>query len=531
MSAPGSDGDRAASGAPSISFGHRDKGSWLRLLAGLGMLVGAAAYVATEVPAQTHLLVIVVAGVIGMYMAMNIGANDVANNVGAAVGSGALTMIGALAIAAVFEAAGAFFAGGDVAGTIEKGIIDPAAIDSADTFIFLMLAALSAAAIWINVATAAGAPVSTTHSIVGGVLGAGIAAAGVTVVDWGVMGKIAASWVVSPVLGALIAAAFLTLIKWGIIYRDDKIAAAKTWVPILVAIMGAAFAAYLMMKGFKRVWQADVPTTVAVSVAAFAMIYFIVRPMVAQAGKTMANTREDVGRLFTIPLIVSAAMLCFAHGSNDVANAIAPLAAIVNAASEGGVAAEVAIPFWVMLVGALGLSVGLALYGGRMVKRVGKEITEIDRLRAFTVALSASMTVIVASALALPVSSTHIALGAIFGIGFLREYLENEAEKVRIVREFFNDDTEPSLFDTAKAEIEWRHEVLDRALKDLLPEPQRLHYFDLTKQAEAAVMNWQRRKLVRRAHLRTIIAAWLITVPATATIAGVIYFVIDVLFS
>ena len=298
-------------------FGHRDKGAWLRLLAGLGMLAGAAAYVATEVPSQSHLLVIVVAGVIGMYMAMNIGANDVANNVGAAVGSGALTMMGALAIAAVFEAAGAFIAGGDVVGTIKKGIIDPAAIDSADTFIFLMLAALFAAAIWINIATMAGAPVSTTHSIVGGVLGAGIAAAGVTVVDWGVMGKIAASWVISPVLGALIAAAFLTLIKWGIVYRDDKIAAAKTWVPILVGIMGAAFAAYLMMKGLKQVWQADVPTTVAVSVAAFAMIYFIVRPMVAQAGKTMANTREDVGRLFTIPLILSAALLCFAHGSND----------------------------------------------------------------------------------------------------------------------------------------------------------------------------------------------------------------------
>ena len=394
-----------------------------------------------------------------------------------------------------------------------------------------MLAALLAAAIWINVATLAGAPVSTTHSIVGGVLGGGIAAAGVSIVDWAVMGRIAVSWVISPLLGAVIAAAFLALVKAAIVYRDDRVAAARTWVPILVAIMGAAFTAYLMTKGLKRVWKADTATVIAVSLMAPAMIYVIVRPMVNAAARTMRNTREDVGRLFTIPLIVAAALLCFAHGSNDVANAIGPLAAIVHAAGDSSVAARVAIPPWVVLIGALGLSAGLALFGGKLVKRVGQEITEIDRLRAFTVALSAAITVIIASALALPVSSTHIALGAIFGIGFLREYLENEAEKVRVVREFFDDDTEPSLFDTAKAEIEWRHEVLDRALKDLLPEPQRLHYFDLTKQAEAAVMNWQRKKLVRRAHLRTIIAAWLITVPATATIAGVIYFVIDVLFS
>jgi PiT family inorganic phosphate transporter len=291
--------------------------------------------------------------------------------------------------------------------------------------------------------------------------------------------------------------------------------------------MGAAFSAYLITKGLKKVWKADVATIIAVVGASFFMIYFIVRPMVAMASKTLKNTREDVGKLFTIPLVISAAMLCFAHGSNDVANAIGPLAAIVNSVSEGGVAAKVAIPFWVMVVGALGLSAGLALYGGRMVKRVGKEITELDRLRAFSVALSSAITVIVASGLALPVSSTHITLGAIFGIGFLREYLENEADKVRIIREHFNDDTEPSLFDTAKAEIEWRHEVLERALKDLLPERERIFYFEATKKAEQAVMNWERKKLVRRSHLRTIVLAWLITVPATAAISAALYFALS----
>ena len=337
------------------------------------------------------------------------------------------------------------------------------------------------------------------------------------------MSKIAASWVISPLLGAAIAAAFLAFIKGAIVFRKDRIAAARTWVPVLVGVMGAAFAAYLMVKGLKRVFQPDAATVLAVSGAAFATIYAIVRQMVAAAAETMENTREDVGRLFTIPLICGVALLCFAHGSNDVANAIGPLAAIVSAAGEGGVAATVTVPPWVMVIGALGLSAGLALFGGKLIKTVGAEITEIDRLRAFTVALSAAVTVIIASALALPVSSTHIALGAIFGIGFLREYLENEAEKVRIIREFFKDETEPSLFDTARAEIEWRHEVLQRALKDLLPERDRIRYFELTKQAEAAVTNWQRKKLVRRSHLRTIVMAWLVTVPATAAIAGLLY--------
>ena len=498
------------------------KEAGLRLLAGLAMLVGATAYVATEVAGHPQALVVVVAGLVGMYVAMNIGANDVANNVGAAVGSRALTMTGALAVAVVFETAGAVFAGGDVVGTISKGIIDPRRV-AADEFVWLMLAALLAAGVWINLATYIGAPVSTTHSIVGGVLGAGMAAAGIAVVDWPVMGKIATSWVISPLMGAAIAAALLAFIKAAIIFRGDRIAAARKWVPVLVAVMGAVFAAYLMVKGLKRVWRPDAATVLAVSGAAFATIFVIVRPMVAAAAETMENTREEVGRLFTIPLIGAAALLCFAHGSNDVANAIGPLAAIVHAVGEDGIAATVTVPPWVVVIGALGLSAGLALFGGKLVKTVGTEITEIDRLRAFTVALSAAVTVIIASALALPVSSTHIALGAIFGIGFLREYLENEAEKVRIIREFFKDETEPSLFDTARAEIEWRHEVLQRALKDLLPERDRIRYFELTKQAEAAVTNWQRKKLVRRSHLRTIVMAWLITVPATAAIAALLF--------
>ena len=496
----------------------------LRLIAALILLVAATAYAATHVDGVQNGLAIMMAGCVGMYMAINIGANDVANNVGAAVGSGALTMTGALAIAVVFEAAGAFLAGGDVINTISKGIIDPYAIPESDDFIWLMLSAVLGAAVWINIATFVGAPVSTTHSIVGSVLGAGLVAAGTGAVDWGVMGMIAASWVISPVLGGVIAAAFLAFIKAKIVYREDKIAAARTWVPVLVAIMGAVFAAYLMMKGLNKVWRPDMTTILAFSGAVFATLYMTVKPMVAVAAARMRNTREDVSRLFTIPLIAAAALLCFAHGSNDVANAIGPLAAIVHAASNnGGVAASVSMPAWILVIGAVGLSAGLALYGAKLVTTVGKEITEIDRLRAFTVALSSAITVIVASAWALPVSSTHIAIGAIMGVGFLREYLEHEAERVRVIRGIFDDKTEPRLFDTAKAEMALRLSMMEKALNDLPCERERLRYIELKQRAESALQNGQRKQLVGRSHLRRIVTAWLVTVPATAVISSLIY--------
>lgn len=200
-------------------------------------------------------------------MALNIGANDVANNVGPAVGSRALTMVGALIIAAIFEAAGALIAGGDVVATISKGIIDPNLVPDSETFVWAMMAALLAASLWINLATYVGAPVSTTHAVVGGVMGAGIAAVGFELVNWLTMSKIAASWVLSPVLGGVIAAMFLAFIKANIIYRDDKIAAAKRWVPILIALMAAVFSCYLAMKGLKKIWRPNFWAVAAISSA------------------------------------------------------------------------------------------------------------------------------------------------------------------------------------------------------------------------------------------------------------------------
>jgi PiT family inorganic phosphate transporter len=228
---------------------------FIRLGMALFFMVAVLTYSFLSTGGIPNSMFLAIAALFGAYMAMNIGANDVANNVGPAVGSKALTMGGAIVIAGIFEAAGALIAGGDVVKTIKKGIIDIAAFGgNTDSFIWAMMAALLAAALWLNFATYFKAPVSTTHSIVGGVMGAGIAAAGFSIVAWGTMGKIAASWVISPVLGGIIAALFLYAIKHTIMYKEDKVEAAKVWVPVFVAIMSWAFVTYLTLKGLKKVW-------------------------------------------------------------------------------------------------------------------------------------------------------------------------------------------------------------------------------------------------------------------------------------
>ncbi|PHO02534.1 anion permease [Rhodobacteraceae bacterium 4F10] len=428
-------------------------------------------------------LIVVAAAGFGAYMAINIGANDVANNMGPAVGANALTMGGAILIAAIFESAGALLAGGDVVSTISKGIIDPAGIQNAQIFIWAMMAALISSALWVNLATYVGAPVSTTHSVVGGVMGAGIAAAGFAAVNWPTMGKIAASWVISPVLGGAVAAAFLAFIKIKIIYQDDKIAAARRWVPVLVAIMAAAFTSYLALKGLKRIIKIDMPTALTIGATAGLITYFVTKPLIRKQSEGLENRNKSLKVLFGIPLVFSAALLSFAHGANDVANAVGPLAAIVHASEFGDFAAKVSIPTWVMVIGAFGISFGLFLFGPKLIRMVGSQITKLNPMRAYCVALSAAITVIVASWLGLPVSSTHIAVGGVFGVGFYREW---------------------------DAERRLRKSAIKRpAATRIAPEERR------------------RRKLVRRSHFMTIIAAWVITVPAAAMMSAVIFLILN----
>ena len=426
-------------------------------------------------------------------MAINIGANDVANNMGPAVGSRVLTMTGAIVIATICEAAGAILAGGDVVKTVSKGIIDPSLVANTEIFILAMMAALLAAALWINLATFFGAPVSTTHSIVGGVMGAGLAAAGFAIVNWVTMAKIAASWVISPLLGGVIAAIFLALIKNRIIYQHDKVAAARRWVPVLVALMAGIFSAYLMMKGLKRIWRPDPLLVVMIGTLIFAIVFAVMKPLIARQAQGMENRNRSLRKLFAIPLICSAALLSFAHGANDVANAVGPLAAIVDATGTGAISAKVGVPIWVMIVGAAGIAVGLSLFGPRLIDMVGQQITRMNPMRAYCVALSAGITVIIASALGLPVSSTHIAVGAVFGVGFFREYYTARRKHIN-----------HGLYSETR--------LAKEATNGLDP-------------AERA----RRRKLVRRTHLLTIIAAWLITVPATAVLAALVFFALTLL--
>ncbi|MEX1199406.1 MAG: inorganic phosphate transporter [Methylophaga sp.] len=496
-------------------------------------------------------LFLAIAAVFGAYMAMNIGANDVANNVGPAVGSKALTMGGAIVIAMVFEASGAFIAGGDVVSTIKGGIIDIDGFNgNLEEFVWAMMAALLAAAMWLNLATFAGAPVSTTHSIVGGVMGGGIAAAGFSIVDWGTMGAIVSSWVISPLMGGFIAAGFLLAIKKTIIFRDDKISASYKWVPVYVAVMAWAFSTYLVIKGLSKVWpkllevinwlplveveivkKPSFLTALIIGVVIGLLVYRLVKRSLRRKMPNMKNDRANVNKLFTIPLVFAAALLSFAHGANDVANAIGPLAAINDAIMTGGITAEAGIPLWVMAVGALGIAIGLGLYGPRLIKTVGGEITELDQMRAYSIAMAAALTVIIASQLGLPVSTTHVAIGGVFGVGFLREWLDESNKLERVIRK-----EKTELKDDKKQLNALRKELHDlqgkssksveeyqriTALYRLIDEEERI-----IKKVKKQLKKEQKNLFVKRDMVKKIITAWIITVPAAAVISAMVFYMI-----
>jgi len=477
---------------------------------------------------------LIIGAVFGAYMAMNIGANDVANNVGPAVGAKAMTLMWAIVIAAIFEAAGAFIAGGDVVKTIKKGIIDPALISDPQIFVWVMTAALLSAALWLNFATSIGAPVSTTHSIVGGVMGAGIAAAGFAIVSWGTMGKIAASWVISPVLGGVIAAAFLFFIKKKIMFKDNMVESANKFVPILIGFMTWAFSTYIILKGIKHLIKVNFITAAFFGLIIAIVVYFIVRPLIAKASTKLQDNRKDVNTLFNIPLIFAAALLSFAHGANDVANAIGPLAAINDAITHSAISAKVGIPFWVMAVGAVGIAIGLALYGPKLIRTVGSEITELDQVRAFSIAMAAAITVIIASQLGLPVSSTHIAVGGVFGVGFLREWLDSSEEKfLKDIREKFKKDKK--VLDKYQDELTKLEKLSDKSKSDYKRIAELYNLIDekndQVKLEKKELKSAKRVKYVKRDAVKKIIAAWVITVPAAAILSAAVFFMIKGIMS
>ncbi|KQQ38121.1 inorganic phosphate transporter [Rhizobium sp. Leaf306] len=463
--------------------------------AALLFIVLVAIFAASYVTGHPGAVVVIAASALAAYMAMNIGANDVTNNIGAAVGARAMTMAFGLALAAVFEIAGAVIAGGSVAGTIANNIMRAGVITDPNVMIWAMMAALLSAAVLINVATWLGAPISTTHSIVGSVMGAGIAAAGFSAINWATVGGITASWVLSPLLGATIAAGLLFLIKETIIYREDKIASARTWVPILIGLMAGAFAGYLSLVGLGQLITVSKLTATAITLITGLAVWRLVIPVIARQSRGLENRNQSLRKLFRIPLVFAAALMSFAHGANDVSNAIGPLAAIVAAAQRGGVSGSVGIPLWELVIGGLGISLGLLLYGPKLVRLVGAEITKLNPMRAYCVSSSTALTVIVASWVGLPVSSTHIAVGAVFGVGFFREWYTRHSRR--------------------------RYEYMRvRAGKDP----------DVGQEHEHDENEVKRRFLVRRSHFLSIIAAWMITLPASAALSALVATVIFALF-
>lgn len=500
---------------------------FIRLFLAIAFLAGVHFFVtsiiATDIADQNQRIFLIIAAVVGGYMALNIGANDVANNIGPVVGSGALTITTAIFVAFIFESAGALIAGGDVVNTIKKGIIDPSLIPDAQSFVWAMLAALLAAAVWLNIATAIGAPVSTTHSIVGGVLGAGIAAGGWGIADWGKVQQIVASWVISPAMGGLVAATFLYAIERTIIYKDDMLAAGKNRVPVLLGVMAWAFTTYIILKGIKKLIKVDTVSALGIGFLFAVATFFITRPMIIKASAKLKNNRESIDSLFVIPLILGACFLSFAHGANDVANAIGPLAAINEAVRSAEIATKAAIPFWVMGIGAFGIAAGLALYGPKLVRTVGTEITELDMIRAFCVSLAAAITVIIATHFGLPVSSTHIAVGAIFGVGFLREALSYRYnQKLELVREYMSEkknQTAETAAEFVKVFDEASMAEKKRILDELKAEDRRHGRRKKLKRA-------YREKLVQRSLLIKIVVAWVVTVPLSAIFAAALFYMI-----
>ncbi|AFG36550.1 inorganic phosphate transporter [Spirochaeta africana] len=473
-------------------------------------------------------LSLVAAAAFGAYMALNIGANDVANNVGPAVGARAMRLGTAVVIAAIFEAAGAIIAGGAVVSTIGSGIIQPEMLPDAEVFIWLMMAALLGAALWLNIATAIGAPVSTTHSIVGGVLGAGIAAAGWEIANWSTVGRIVASWVISPLLGGIFAAIFLFIIKHSITYRRDMVTASRRTVPVLISLMGWAFTTYLLIKGLETIFPVAFPQAAGIGLIAGAACFLLSRIRLKRTCTCMANDKESVNSLFALPLVFAAALLSFAHGSNDVANAIGPLAAIYDSLLTNSISSGVEIPFWILGLGALGLAFGLALYGPKLIKTVGTEITDMDNMRAYSIAMAAAVTVITASQLGLPVSTTHVTIGAVFGVGFLREHLKVTYKRIiaEIEAHHEHTDAHPDEVETFLNSFEAASVTeKGRMLKEL--KQRRKHgQTEITKKERKKLRRVYRENLVRRAIILRIAAAWIITVPGTAVLSGVIYFTI-----
>lgn len=363
--------------------------------------------------------------VFGLYMTWGVGANDVANAMGTSVGSGAITVRRAILIAAVFEFAGAVLAGGHVTGTIRKGIINSEFVTSPETLVYGMLAALLASGVWLMVASYYGLPVSTTHTIVGSLVGFALVGFGSESVAWGKVGEIIASWFVSPVLGALIAFLLAVSVHKLVFDTDDPLKSAVKYGPVYIFFMGVLISLVTIFKGLTHLkieltgWQALLISLVVGLVVA-CLGKLLIRKSLARIKTNPGSSFANVEKVFAPLCVFTACSMAFAHGSNDVANGVGPLAAVVTIVKTGEVSQTSELPLWILLLGGGGIVLGLASLGYKVMKTIGKKITELTPSRGFCAELAAAATVVLASRMGLPVSTTHIIVGAVMGVGLAR---------------------------------------------------------------------------------------------------------------
>ncbi|MEM7277510.1 MAG: inorganic phosphate transporter [Pseudomonadota bacterium] len=373
-----------------------------------------------------YTLYIVLAATFGLFMAWGIGANDVANAMATSVGSKVLTVKGAIIVAAIFEFSGAVFAGGEVTSTVRKGIVDSSLFaDTPDLFILGMLAALLSAGTWLLVASQRGWPVSTTHSIVGAIVGFAIVAQGFEAVKWGKIGTIAMSWVVSPVSAGLVAFMLFNSVQWLILSRDDPLERARRYVPFYAFLSVFMIALVTVLKGLKHVGiELTMTNTIIIATGAGLFVAIIcklfINRIVVDPKAEKKFHFHTVERVFAVLMVITACGMAFAHGSNDVANAIGPVAAVVSVASSGAVGQEAPLAIWVLVLGAGGIVVGLATFGYRVIATVGTEITHLTPSRGFAAELAAASVIVIASGTGMPISTTHTLVGAVLGVGLAR---------------------------------------------------------------------------------------------------------------
>ena len=384
------------------------------------------------------IIILAIMALLGLYMAWNIGANDVANSMADAVGSGALSVKKAVIAAGICEFAGAVLVGSHVTDTIRKGIVDPSALASmpgmlegepAALLVIGMSAALLSAAIWLNFSTMTGMPVSTTHSIVGAVAGFGIVAAGIGSVNWGKMGQIVASWFISPIAGGLMAFIIFKIISKMILGREQPVKAAIKVTPYIVFFLAMVVTLATIYKGFKHVlkgvdWLTDTHTlliAVGISIVSTIISRIHVRKKLRdKESLPLAQQLELVEQVYVPLVIISSCAVAFAHGANDVANSVGPLAAVANILKTGTVEMKVPVPLWILVLGGAGIVLGLSTYGYRVMSTVGTKITEITPTRGVAADIAATATVLICTRMKLPVSTTHTLVGAIMGIGLAR---------------------------------------------------------------------------------------------------------------